>query len=88
MAEKDNRHNKIFNSVAVVSQLEGIPIPKAMEKLAKIVYNLEQNILELEKDILSDNWFSEDTHLFVDRVNYVNGGHFKVYHAILDRYYK
>lgn len=88
MREQNNEHGKVFNPVSLIIQIEGLSVGKAFESLAKIIGDLEKEILIVENEILCDESFSKDTRTFIERMNYLMGGHFKVYSNVFNRYYQ
>ena len=82
---EDNMNRVMFNTVAAISVIDGVPIEKALEKTIEIMDDIEQEMLALEEEICAQSDCSEDTKKYVELVNLFCGGDVKAYEK-LDRY--
>ena len=86
LVEKDYKAGVIFNAVAVVMQTKSLGVEEAMKYLTEKVIDLEKQMQNLIKIALNDPELSQGTKTFIERIGYVNGGHFNVYKNICGRY--
>lgn len=79
--------DKMFNVVALISRTDNCTIAEAMVIVLSRMRDVEKEMLTLVQSIKDDPMFSDDTHVFVDRIIILLGGHHKAT-TVLDRYNK
>ena len=87
--EKELKETKnmaeMFNTVAVISLTNGLPIDKSFVETTKLIAENEELIHELEDQILSQVEPKAEAETLIERINYMIGGNHQA-HTILDRY--
>ncbi|CAG2120984.1 unnamed protein product [Medioppia subpectinata] len=81
------RVERVFNGVAILSRVASIPLDEAIKRVAAMMKEAEEGILELTEEIAGAEWASADTKEFVKRGQYIVSGNWYV-STILDRYHK
>ncbi|CAG2113761.1 unnamed protein product [Medioppia subpectinata] len=80
----DKGPSAVYNSVAVLTQMQNISLTESMTHWSNEFKNLETIIVELSDEILAADWASPDIRRFVRSAMYATGGHWKV-STMLDR---
>jgi hypothetical protein len=83
--ERDWNMAEAYNMVAFYVRFKGMSVAEAMDSLVKDYLKMEAEIVALKEEVLTEDWLSPDTRVFVERIMYFIGGSLKAVSS-MERY--
>ncbi|CAG2170610.1 unnamed protein product, partial [Oppiella nova] len=83
--ERDWKIAEAYNMVAFYVRFKEVSVAEAMDSLVTDFLAMEAEIFALTKEVLTEDWLSPDTRVFVGRILYFVGGAMKS-HSLMERY--
>ncbi|CAG2168051.1 unnamed protein product [Oppiella nova] len=83
--ERDWNMTEAYNMVAFYVRFKGMTVAEAMDSLVTDYLEMEAEIVALKKEVLTEDWLSPDTRIFVGSIMYFIGGSLKAA-TLMERY--